>query len=124
MAQVQTKISFFESLDDVGDLELTVSSTAATTTSSESRFRSTFQSFIDAKRTLKRKPAFHQRNRKEVQWKQSIVKWQTKAISQHKELALTQRYLEHLGLMCQKSAKTDFFLTKNLSSFSGSVLKS
>lgn len=64
--------------------------------SSESRFRSTFQSFIDAKTQLKRKPAFHQRTRK-MQWKQSIVKWQTKAVSQHKELALTQRYLEHLG---------------------------
>lgn len=68
--------------------QMTVSS------SGESHFRSALETF-NVTNLLKRRPAFHYRHRK---WRQSITKWQEKA-AKSRELALTQRFLEHLGLV-------------------------
>ena len=60
----------------------------------------TFSSALENQLMLKRSPAFHRRRKchqqRQGKWRQSIQLWQEQAFK-NKNLALTQRYLKHLG---------------------------
>ena len=62
--------------------------------------RSSFSSALENQLMLKRSPAFHRRRKchqqRQGKWRQSIQLWQEQAFK-NQNLALTQRYLKHLG---------------------------
>ena len=92
MANIQNMIAYYESLNT----PTCARNLAATLTRQIATTKLSLPNGENSTMVLKRKPGFHRKRQKTPEWRQSIRVWQERATKcQH--LAMTQRYLEHLG---------------------------